>query len=285
MLGRRLTRKNHFKNSPAVKRARFFGRIAFCLKTAGLIALLAVMSFAFILGHDLLTQCAYFRAESLEVSGNDRISTEEIIRQAGIHSGINVLSVNLSSARQQLLAHPWIAEAEVIRELPSTLRIRISENQALAVLDLGRKFLMDTRGDIFKEWDPAEGLDLPVITGLEYSDLSVPGESRTAAFSAVMEILELGEKDESVLPNRLIRKIHVDREIGLTLFAFDGSRAIRLGYQEYPKKYDRLRNLLYYLEHRPEFGEYESIDLINVNRIVVNPVKEGSPGSKDRKEV
>ena len=186
--------------------------------------------------------------------------------------------------RKRLLAHSWIAEAEVSRELPSGINIRIKEYEPLAILDLGRKFVINTQGEIFKEMAASDPDHLPVINGLEFSDINVHGQPRSIPYNAVMKVLELGKKSESVIPYKLIKRIHVDREIGLTIYAFDRVKEIKIGYSDYASKYAKLKNVLLYLKKRHDFSHLESIDLNNIDRVVVNPKRiESSPG--DHKEV
>ncbi len=248
------------------------------------ITLLHFISFLFIFSHDFLTQCDYFRAEELTVTGADRLTREQILEQAQVTNDTNIYSLNLSMARKRLLAHPWIAEAEVSREPPSGINIRIREHKPIAVIDLGRKFLINSHGEIFKEMTAPDFEHLPVIKGLEFSDINVHGESRSTPFSAVMNVLELGQKPDSVLPNTLIKKIMVDREIGLTIYAFDRIKAIKLGYDNYQNKYAKLKNVLSFLEKRNGLSHLDSIDINNLNRIVVNPARIESPAG-DQKEV
>ena len=127
----------------------------------------------FILVYDLATQCDYFAARQMSIEGTQRLTPETVARQAGIRMGDNILAINLSLVRKRLLAHPWIAEAEVRREIPSRLIIRVKEHQALAMVDFGQKFLINRQGQIFKAWDPSDPADLPVISGLDVSDLTV----------------------------------------------------------------------------------------------------------------
>jgi cell division protein FtsQ len=245
---------------------------------------LVFVSLLFVFSYDFLTQCDYFKARELVVIGTHRLAENQVLQQANISNGVNIFSVNLSKVRRRLLAHSWIEDAEVSRELPSGINIRIKEQKPLAILDLGRKFIINTHGEIFKEMDKADHCKLPMISGLEFSDINVKGESRSIPFDAVMNILGLGQQPESVLPYSLIKKIHVDREMGLTIYAFDHIREIKIGYNNYPDKYAMLKDVLFYLEKNGGFSRLESIDLNNLNRIVVNPVKIESAG-KDHKEV
>lgn len=276
-MGRKHIQRNYYKNSTAKKRNRIIKRLVFCIKTAVVVAALQLVSFLFLFSYDFLTQCDYFRAEKLVVTGADRLSEKQILQQAQIKKGINILSVNLSMARKRLLAHSWITEAEVSRDLPSEINIKIKEQKPLAILDLGRKFLINTSGEIFKEMAVSYPDQLPIVSGLEFSDINVCDKPRSIPFKAVMNVLELGKKSNSVLPYKLIKRIQVDREMGLTIYAFERIKVIKIGYNDYPNKYARLKNILAHLKKRRGFSHLKSIDLNNLNRIVVNPTKRKSP--------
>jgi cell division protein FtsQ len=228
-----------------------------------------------------LTQCEYFKVKDLKIEGLQRLTPAHVAQQAQVQPDANILAVNLTLVRKRLLADPWIAEAEVKREIPSGLRIRIKEHTPLAVIDIGEKFLINQRGEIFKEWHPGDPGHLPVISGLEVGDLRInppsalsehPGEpGYSAPFNAVMQVLQLGEQQGSILPNRNIKYICVDRQMGLTLYAFDQLKMINLGYNDYASKYHMLENLFSYLKHQNSVTDFSRIDLNNVNRIVLNP--------------
>ncbi len=96
---------------------------------------------------------------------------------------------------------------------------------------------------------------------------------RTAPFKAVMQVLRLGRQQGSILPNRSIRQIRVDRQIGLTLYAFDRIKTINLGYDDYDGKYHMLANLFSYLKKQKSGSDFDRIDLNNLDRVVVNPVR------------
>ena len=88
-----------------------------------------------------------------------------------------------------------------------------------------------------------------------------------------MQVLELGKQQGSILPNHIIRQISVDRQIGLTIYAFDRLKAISLGYSDYSGKYRMLAKLFSYFKGQRSIFDYDRIDLNNLQRIVVNPIK------------
>jgi cell division protein FtsQ len=255
------------------------------------VAVVIVVSGFFTLVHDFLTQCDYFAARQLTVEGMRRLTKDNVAQQAGVYTGINILAANLALARKRLLAHPWIAEAEVSREIPSGLTIKIKEHTALAMVDFGQKYLINMHGEIFKAWDPSDPKNLPVVSGLNISDLTVydraepsPPDSdpkRSAPFKAVMRILQLGGKKGSILPNRVVNQIHVDRQIGLTVHAFERGKTINLGYSDYAGKYRLLSNLFSYLKHHRGLPDFDRVDLNNLQRVVVNPLARTSRKSEN----
>jgi hypothetical protein len=88
------------------------------------------------------------------------------------------------------------------------------------------------------------------------------------------------------MPNGRIKRIRVDKDIGLTLYPVDIVREIRLGYHDYSNKYAVLQEVFKYIKNgkTKHFADFDSIDLNNLNRVVLVPVKTKKP-AKDRKEV
>lgn len=248
---------------------------AFSFKIIAGISVVLVMSIFFILIHDFLTQCDYYRIKNITVTGAYRFQDEQVIKQAAIEKGTNILSINLPLMRKRLLANPSIAEAEIIRYLPDRIFIRIKEHIPLAVLDFGRRFIINKNGEIFKEMDNSNQQDLPLVTGLKISDINISGEHGSLYYDAVMDVLNLCQKRGSPVPLGAIEKIKVDKEMGLILYAADcktaGLHEIKLGYNDYPTKYKSLKKIYIYLKRTRGFLDFCSIDINNLNRIVLTP--------------
>lgn len=289
---RRAPRQNISRRSLAHRRRSWLRRLSTVAWSAVGLAGVIFVSMFFIFVHDVFTQSEHFQAHQIFVEGGQRLTPRAITAQAGVRPGINVLSVNLTAARKRLLAHPWIAEAEVQRELPSTLRIRIREHEGAAVVDIGRRFLLNPQGELFKEWESSDPAGLPSVSGLALSDVRPVNRSASAGgmaladwgtavaspppnrpMDAVLQVLRLGRDSGSVLPTRELRSVQVDRELGLTLIAYAESRMIRLGYNDYPAKYRLLQDLLAFFRDQANLAAFERIDLTDMSRIIVNPVK------------
>lgn len=300
MFDRKKPRKNYRKGTKKKRQFAFLRHLATGFYVIAGVAALLITSVLFVFVHDVITQCDYFKAKSLKIEGLQRLSQNQIIEAARVKKDMNVLDVNLAMARKRLLAQPWIADAEIRREIPAGLYIKVQEHSPLAIIDLGRKFLLNENGRVFKEWTDTDPANLPLVSGLALSDIRVHGKTagqpslkgrnpsqlehpQNDPFEAVMQVLRLGRQTRSILSNGNIRQIKVDREIGITLVAFKQMKTIVLGYYNYPLKFNMLKDILSHGKHRRSFPEFDRIDLNNVNRIVVNPV--GKIPTGDHKEV
>jgi len=269
-------RKNSFRRKPRSRRAQIGQKLRFTLELFAAGMFVVFLSVAFMFIHDVMTQSSYFSAKRIEISGTNRLSPQETMDYVGLNPGANLLALNLPLVRNRLISHPWVADATIRRELPDALMIAVKEHRPLAVVDLGRKFVINEAGVIFKEAKLFDLQRLPRVTGLHYADMRVADQEASPAFDAVMNVLVMGQQPGSPLPNRAIKQVAVDRDMGLQLYAFDERLAIRLGYNQYVKKYQRLATALYYFNKSSLSTEIEWIDLRNPERIVINPIQAGS---------
>lgn len=276
------TRKNRFKKGQNVKNGAgrrsvwpwiwaVFGISGFCL-----------MGLAFIFAYDALTQCDYFSAESIEVNGARHLSKKAVLEAAGLEEGANIVAVNLSLTRRRLEAAPWISSAAIQRELPARLTISVKEHEPLAVLDVGRFFLIDREGGIFKEADPSELDGLPIISGVTYAGWKKsesPGEN---VYKEVMALLMVIDKQRGVFAGESVEEISVDPEMGLTLRA-GLPVTIHLGYDDYALKLRRVKRILAHIRGSQSLPAFKTLDANNPKRIVATPEDRNS--SEDKKEV
>lgn len=273
--GQKRTRKNRYKKRPRGGKSGSGAKRL--LLAVGLSLGLAAFSYLLVVAHALLTQSAYYRAKRLVVSGNQRLSDAEVLAQAGLAPGVQILKLNLGQVHQRLLAHPWIKAAEVGREIPDTLRVTVREHQPLAVVDMrmGRRYLLDNAGHLFKSWDATDPQDLPVVTGLAYRDLPIGANTGSDAFDAVMALLTGTGAWETLS----LARVEADPETGLTLVVAESGQRIRMGYGHYPEKLRRLANLKQRLEAGNDMHDFASIDVSDLERIVVAPVQTPPSGS------
>ena len=278
MLGRNKIRRNkaRIRRQAVSRKGSGLGIGRFLFGGVGILAL----SLVFVFGHDFLTQETMFSAKVVTVAGNKVLSESQILTLAGIKSGDNIFSVNLNLIRKQLLSSPWIAEAKVGRQIPDGLAIRVREHEPAALLDLGKIYIMSREGTIIKEWEETDPR-LPLVTGLSYADLPL-GEAPGKAFGALLSVLDIARKDTGPLAVSRIETIHVDQDLGITLFATGGIRSAWIGYQNFSEKYERLQRLLAHLGERPGQESLTIFDLESDARVVAGPFPEAADNTTRR---
>ena len=273
MLARKKVRKNRYKKSTTPKKDKVRKIFLRGLVGAGFLSGLTLFAVLSILVYDVFTQSPYFNAKNIEIKGTSRLTAKDILQQADLKVGDNILAVSLKDVQDSLVAHPWIAKVRVRRSLPDKMTISVSEREAMAILDLGELFLMDTQGEIFKRCDESDPAGLPVVTGLKFSDISVSGEKMAPVYKAVFEFLQIRKEYEWALPCSGIAGIQVDRDMGLTLISQKPEIAVRLGYGDYIDKLQRLNQV--FIKCSKEQGiQVALIDIVDVDRVVVRPREE-----------
>ena len=274
MLVKKRLRKNKTKSSGSgpgpVPVQRFSGMLSLLFGTLGIVCL----SLLLILGHDIMTQGDMFAAKQIVVLGNHQLSEARVLSLSGVEPGVNIFAVNLSLARKRLLSDGWIAEARVGREIPDRLVIRVREHVPIAILDLGRKYIMSREGTIINEFSETDSPGLPLVTGLYYSDLPLDGDSPREPFVSLLQVLMIAQKDKGPLSLSRLERIDVDRDLGITLHADGPVETARIGFQRFAEKYARIDRLLGYLDRGPSDQALEIIEIESDGRIVAGPFPE-----------
>jgi cell division protein FtsQ len=270
-LAKKRASKNRYRQSRSRKGVRSFRKVLLAVRALLFITCIGGTSLLFILAHDALTQSSYFEAKTITVAGNERLSKETVLKLAGIRLRDNILGVNLKVLRNNLLADPWIASTEIQRDLPDSIHIRIREKVPVAVVELNRPFYLSETGEIFKPVEPSDCTEVPVVSGLRLSDIDPGNPGRSIALKSIMEVIRLTRLHGSVLPSRSLKGIHADSEMGLTLFGYSNGMAIKLGYEDYESKFDRLRDMMAYLRQGDRLRHVGSVDLNDLDRVVIRP--------------
>jgi cell division protein FtsQ len=105
-----------------------------------------------------LTYTGLFAADTISVSGASGRSRAQLLTEAGLTQGVNVFHLDTAAAASALEADPWIAQAEVTVDLPSTVHVRVVERIPVAVAD---GVVVASDGTVL----PGAGTtDLPVIS-------------------------------------------------------------------------------------------------------------------------
>lgn len=176
-------RRAHVKPS---RRSRF--SLGAALKGLHALAVIAVVAYAAWRGRALVLGASLLHVTSIEVHGNERLSTGDVLQLADGLGGQHLLAVGIDRLRDRLMSQPWVAEATIRRILPSTVDIVVRERRPMAIGRLGnRLYLVDASGVVIDEYGPAYAdIDLPIVDGLA----ATPGGDRTMVDEARARLAE-----------------------------------------------------------------------------------------------
>lgn len=264
-------RKNRYKKTRRRSSGVLLKRLSLALKCVGILAVLMAVSMMLMVTYTTITTADYFNAKTIDIMGNRHIAQQEVLAQAGLQPGDNILALNLHAIRKRLMSHPWIHTARVARQIPHTIIVHVEEHHPLAYLDLGPRLLIDRQGRIYKEYTAGDPDQLPVISGIEYTDLNPENLPLTRPMLTAIQVLHFSRREQSVLPYDGIERLHFDHETGVTLTMKDQALLIKLGFGQLTEKNEKIRQLLKYMEDKPQWQGVWTLDANNPDRIVVKP--------------
>jgi cell division protein FtsQ len=214
-----------------------------------------------------------FTVREIVVEGNYQTARDEIARQLEVDGTTLLHRVDLEALRARVVSLPFVRAAEVSRQWPDRLLVRISERVPVAVVNLGRLHYVDADGEIFKPVEVGEEVDFPVITGLERDRFRGDRAARRAALARCLELLAAWNRDPTREQEGLA-EIHVYGDQELSVFTRRHVWQLYLGEHDLEETLARWQTVLRYLG-----GEAERIlrfDCRYENRIVVRYRETGS---------
>lgn len=109
---------------------------------------------------------AGFKLEAVHVQGATPMARDDILRASGLYKDQPLLSLSLDELRAKVEHVGWVKDAKVIRLLPDTLVIAVTERPTMAVWqNRGKLHVIDGDGRPIAEADPARFPNLPLVVG------------------------------------------------------------------------------------------------------------------------
>lgn len=238
-------------------------------KSSRIAGIAVVVVLAGLMGYEaysLAARASFFRLERIEVNRLTRLTRDEVLAQAGIQVGDDLLRLNLGRMGEQLTKNPWVADVKVRRYLPNTIAIHLVEQEPVAVASMGYLYYLNAKGELFKPLRDGDALDFPLITGITEDDLTRDPAGSKDALSSMLSLLDLLKKG-TVLKLEEVSEIHYDKGYGVTIFLVQRGVPVRLGKNDFAEKLGRLERI--YATVQPQLPTLEYIDLDYADKIVV----------------
>lgn len=164
-----------------------------------------------------------FDVDDVAIEGTSLLSPAAVERAAAVPSGAPLARVDLDAIGARVERLPAVDSVEVVRDWPGTVRVLVSERQAVAVVQEGEDEYrgLDAEGVVFRSYRSApEGL--PLVRSDELAGAE-PGDADASRDDALREVARVVE----ALPPAIARRVdHVELSSldSIALVLSDGSQ-------------------------------------------------------------
>jgi len=228
------TRKIHNRRSryrgkkffTLAKIKRFFlfaGRTTFCLS----LILISSVLLHFLI--NFIMHSPYLAIKDTQFEGCHNVSPQELMMLADLKPGTNIFTVSLKGISRRISANPWVKEVKIRRTFPHILTVTVNERVPVALVNHKKLFLVDDEGILFKEVEAKDKADMPIITGLSFS------QANSDRIKNIINLLKLADK-EAVLPMEMVSEVNFDDQYGITIYTLQDAVPIRIGFGNYEEK-------------------------------------------------
>ncbi|MGB7605611.1 MAG: FtsQ-type POTRA domain-containing protein [Lutisporaceae bacterium] len=130
-----------------------------------------VFSIAFLLTSSL------FNIKTITVTGNVRVSQQEIIRLSDLSYQQNIFRINTKDTMKSIFQNPYIKRIKINRVLPNVINIDIIERKPLVLVPyVGSYLFVDQEGIVVEINSSIKDLKLPIINGLKFNTFKLGEE-------------------------------------------------------------------------------------------------------------
>jgi cell division septal protein FtsQ len=225
-----------------------------------------------------LLESSLLTVKHITVSGNSRLSMQEIEALLdGIRSE-RILNVDFEAYRKRVLDSPWVAEVSIRRVLPSTVELRVVERVPMAIARLGPQlYLVDSAGVIMDEFGPQyREFDLPIVDGLVAASRAGPVTDADRVHLTGRFVAALESRPDL---RKRVSQLDVSNARDLVAILDNGPEALHLGDARFVERLTTYFEISQTLHD--QFSELDYVDLRFDERVYVRP--RGRPAAAVKK--
>lgn len=235
----------------------FSGLFTLALKMSVFLVALFVVSFLFLSLYEYLLTSDHIRLKEVIIRGADENLKQEILERSKLNFDLSLLAIDLRDLQQQLGALPWVKSVQIKKDFPHTLVIRVDRQSILALVVAGdRYYYLNTDGEIFKELDPSDSVDYPVVTGIPADFDKEGGKLKLAA-----HILDELKNESGAWSLKDLAEINLGPEGSVDLYSLSYAAVIKFKGTELDSKKEELKKILAHLNRQGLIKMVKAIDL------------------------
>lgn len=193
------------------------------VKWTTLIALLIGGSIYFLLS-------PYFNIKHITASGNEKITSDEIISLSGIKLDENMFKISSKEVEQAVKINAYIDSVNLKRKLPDSIEIQVVERKPAYMLTIGNAYAyINSQGYILEI--SKESLKLQIITGIATPEEDIEAGNRLCTedlekLNSVIQIMDSANSNEL---GDLITKINIENKQDYVLELKSEKKNVHLG--------------------------------------------------------
>jgi cell division protein FtsQ len=218
---------------------------------ASALVLVAGISVGLLYGYRYMTISSYFAVKSIEIQGNFRLSSREVLDIAGVDEGMNSLLVSIDEMERNLTQNPWVSSVSVKRILPDGFVIALTEKQP--------RFWVQQGGVLYY----ADGSGKPIAAVSPGKFASFPSlEIESGAEDMVPRLPELIRSLSQVglaVSMSMVSLVRLSPGRGVEVFLDNNRLVLSIGQEEWRQNLERLAATLTDLGRRGEMKKIREV--------------------------
>ena len=216
---------------------------------------LFVVSFLFLSLYEYLLTSNHIRLKQVTFKGADENLKRELLERSKLNFDLSLLAINLHDLKQRMEAHPWVRSVQIKKHFPHSLVVQVNKERILALIAGDKYYYMNIYGEIFKELDPLESVDYPIVTGI-----SDDFKREQTKLKLVAHILNDLENDSGAWSLRDLAEIHVEPSGTVALYSLSYSAVVKFNGTEHLLNKDELKKVLAHLKQNGLIKMVKAID-------------------------
>jgi len=246
--------------------------------TVGLLVVGAVLGSVLAVRGMLMHDPRFLIATSseIQIAGNQHLTREQVLSVFGADLERNIFKVPLAERRADLERLPWVQHATVMRLLPNTVRVAVTERVPVAFVRQGTQIgLVDADGVLLDMPQDVAGdprYSFPVLTGLAESDPLSVRAARMEIYRKFIADLDGGGTKNS----QAISEVDVSNPEDVKALIASGSADIlvHFGDENFLARYKMFEQNL--TQWKAQYPKLASVDTRYENQVVLEMAK-GTP--------
>jgi len=171
-----------------------------------------------------------FNITEIKISGNNNITSEQIISLSEIKIGENLYKINKNNVIKKIKQNAYIESVSIKRRIPSIIDIEIKERQPTYMLEYANGYAYINNQGYMLEISDVK-IDKPILIGIstEAENIKVGNRLVEKDLIKLENVLRIMESATSNEIERLITKIDIYDEYNYILYMETEGKIVRLG--------------------------------------------------------